>query len=59
MPILTFDNYDAMQQIIRLGRSTKADLPDLLIGLTGKFHGCETTVTFDKGLAQTGLFEQL
>jgi predicted nucleic-acid-binding protein len=59
MPILAFDDYDGMQQLIRLGRSTKADLPDLLIGLAGKASGCETTVTFEKVLAQTGLFEQL
>ena len=59
MPILAFDDYDGMQQLIRLGRSSNAGLPDLLIGLAGKSSGCETTVTFAKGLAQTGLFEQL
>jgi len=59
MPILAFDDYDGIQQLVRLGRSSKADLPDLLIGLAGKSNGCETTVTFEKGLAQTGLFEQL
>ena len=59
MPVLLFDDYDGMQQLIRLGRSTRADLPDLLIGLAGKANGCETTLTFERGLAQTGLFEQL
>jgi len=48
-----------MQQLIRLGHTTRADLPDLLIGLVGKSRGCETTLTFEKGLTSTGLFEQL
>ena len=59
MPILRLERFTSMQQLIRLGRSTKADLPDLLIGLTGQFHGCECTLTFEKGLSNTGLFEQL
>jgi len=59
MPILEFDDYDGLQKLIRLGQSTKADLPDLLIGLAGKSRGCNATLTFEKGLTQTGLFEQL
>ncbi len=59
MPILEFEEYDQIMQLIYLGRGTKADLSDLLIGLSGKIRGCETTLTFEKGLKQTGLFEQL
>jgi predicted nucleic-acid-binding protein len=59
MPILKFERHEEIQQLIRLGRSTNADLPDLLIGLTGKLLGCESTVTFEKRLVKTGLFEQL
>jgi predicted nucleic-acid-binding protein len=59
LPILEFEDYDGMQQLIRLGRSTNADLPDIVIGLAGKSQGCETTLTFEKGLTPTGLFEQL
>ncbi len=30
-----------------------------IIGLSGKAAGCESTLTFDKGLGPTGLFERL
>jgi len=59
MPVLEFDDYDSMQQLVRLGRNTRADLSDLLIGLASKARGCESTVTFEKGLEDTGLFERL
>lgn len=59
MPILEFENYDGTQHLIRLGQSTKADLPDLLIGVSGRSHGCAATLTFEKRLVQTGLFEPL
>ena len=48
-----------MLELIRLGATTNADLSDLLIGLSGKAAGCESTLTFDKGLGPTGLFERL
>ena len=59
MPILEFDNPGAVRQLVGLGRSTRADLPDLWIGLVGQSRGCDATLTFEKGLAKTGLFEQL
>lgn len=59
MPVLKFQNYDELQKLIALGRSTTIDLPDLLIGLIGKSLGCETTLDFEKRLSKTELFEQL
>ena len=59
MPILRLENFSTVQQLIRLGRLTQADLPDLLIGLSGQLHSCESTLTFEKGLSKTGLFAQL
>lgn len=59
MPILEFQEYDAVQQLVRLGRATRIDLPDLLIGLAGRSHGCDATLTFEKGLESTGLFERV
>jgi predicted nucleic-acid-binding protein len=59
MPILAFENYESLRQVVALGRNTKADIPDLLIGLSGKTAGCETTLTFEKGLEPTGLFERI
>ena len=59
LPILEFEDYNGVQQLIHLGYATRADLPDLLIGLAGKSRGGEITLTFEKGLSPTGLFEQL
>jgi predicted nucleic-acid-binding protein len=59
MPILAFENYESVRQVVALGRNTKADIPDLLIGLSGKTAGCETTLTFEKGLEPGGLFERI
>jgi predicted nucleic-acid-binding protein len=59
IPILEFESYETVLELVRLGATTNADLPDLLIGLSGKAAGCESTLTFDKGLGRTGLFERL
>ena len=59
MPILEFQDYDRILDLIRLAKTSKANLPDVLIGLIGRASGCETTLTFDKRLAATDLFEQL
>jgi len=59
LPILDFDDFELIRDVVRLGRDTKADIPDLLIGLSGNRAGCETTLTFEKGLGRTGLFERI
>jgi predicted nucleic-acid-binding protein len=59
IPILEFESYETAIDLVRLGANTKADLPDLLIGLAGRAAGGESTLTFDKGLGPTGLFERL
>ena len=59
MPIIEFENSSSVQQLIRLGRSTRAGLPDLWIGLAGRSQGCDATLTFEKALPKTGLFERI
>ena len=59
IPILEFEDYDGLQQLIRLAQSIKADLPDLVIGLAGRRQGVDATLTLEKGLVRTGLFEQV
>ena len=59
MPVLELENDGTVQELLRMGRSGNADLPDLLIGLSAKARGCETTLTFEKGLETTALFERL
>ena len=59
MPILEFEDFELVTRLIRLGGETTADLPDLVIGLAGGAHGCESTLTFERGLEKTRLFERL
>ena len=59
MPILEFEGHDRVRQLIQLGRSSSADLPDLVIGLAARAHGCKSTLTFDRKLTRTGLFESV
>lgn len=59
MPALCFESYDLVVSLITRGRDGRADLPDLLIGLWAAAQGCDSTVTFEKGLPATGLFERL
>ncbi|MFQ5744710.1 MAG: PIN domain-containing protein [Acidobacteriota bacterium] len=59
MPALCFESYDLLVRLITRGRAGKADLADLLIGLWAAEQSCQTTLTFEKGLPATGLFECL
>jgi predicted nucleic-acid-binding protein len=54
MPILCFERRDA---VISLCKNTRdIDPADLLIGLIAKDAGCDTTLTFDRKAAKSGLF---
>ena len=59
MPALCFEDYERIVALIAQGRATGVDLDDLLIGLHAADRDCDATVTFDKKLATTGLFETL
>ena len=59
MPIFEFEDYEIARELIHRGRASKVDLSDLLIGLVGQASGAKTTITFDKRLESTGLFERL
>lgn len=59
MPVLEFESYERIIDLGALGRSTNADLADLLIGLAASEQRCQTTLTFEKGLEGTGLFERV
>ena len=56
---LRFDSRETVREFVRLGKSTSLDLADILIGLHARALGCETTLTFDKHAAQTGLFQDV
>lgn len=58
MPILDFEDFELVTRLIRLGGEIAADMSDLVIGLAGGARGCESTLTFERGLEKTGLFER-
>ena len=59
MPVLEIESRGTVLDLVRVGRSGNIDLPDLLIGLGAKSQGCETTLTFEKGLESSALFERI
>jgi len=59
MPALGFESYELVIELVRRGRAGNDDLPDLLIGLWAAERGCGSTLTFDKALPPTGLFESV
>lgn len=59
MPVLKLERHEAVLELVRIGRSGNADLPDVLIGLSARTHGCESTLTFERGLEATTLFERI
>jgi predicted nucleic-acid-binding protein len=56
---LELEDHAAALELVRLGKTTSLHLPDLVIGLAGRSRGCEATLTFDRGLRKSELFEQL
>lgn len=59
LPALEFEPGDMVNDLVRIGRSTKLDLSDVLIGLCGRQAGCETTLTLDKKTARSDLLHSV
>ena len=56
---LAFESAQVVKDLIAMGRVSSIDLSDLLIGLNARQAGCETTLTFDRHAARSGLFTEL
>jgi predicted nucleic-acid-binding protein len=57
MDVLIIESRDRIDALCRLAASSSAELDDLLIGLTARDSGCETTLTFDRRAAKSDLFD--
>nr|WP_320193288.1 type II toxin-antitoxin system VapC family toxin [uncultured Desulfobacter sp.] len=57
MPILKFENIEAIQKFIIAAKNSKYDLSDLLIVHASNSYGCEAVFTFDKKASKYSLFE--
>lgn len=56
---LRFEAQGRVRELIGLARTTTVDLSDILIGLSARDLGCETTLTFDKKASRSPLFKRI
>lgn len=56
LPVLEIEAHDRIAALCRVADISDVDLADLLIGLTSRDSGCETTLTFDRRASKSDLF---
>lgn len=56
LPVLSVEEHERIAQLCRIAGEQDAGLGDLLIGLTSRDNGCDTTLTFDRKAARSELF---
>ena len=59
LPVLEFEQREAVQAMLQAARTGSLDLPDLLIAKSALRNGCECVVTFDRKAARNDAFELL
>jgi len=59
LPVLEFEQREAVQAMLQTARNDPLELPDLLIAKSALRNGCECIVTFDKKAARSDAFELL
>jgi predicted nucleic-acid-binding protein len=59
MPVLDFENDEAVERLVREGMNHRADLSDQLIAHSARSSGCEDGITFDTGAAELPFFNLL
>ena len=56
LSVLEVEEHERVVRLCRIASKHEADLADLLIGLTSRDKGCETTLTFDQKAARLEFF---
>jgi predicted nucleic-acid-binding protein len=59
LPILRFEQREAIQATLATASSHPLDLPDALIAESARHSGCGTVLTFDRKAARTAPFQLL
>ena len=59
MPVLQFEQREAVLAMLRAAKETNLDLPDALIAHSPLHMGCESVLTFDQKAARGAGFELL
>jgi predicted nucleic-acid-binding protein len=57
LPILEFEQHNAIQKLAVKARKVNTDLADLLIGIVSIECGCDKVLTFDKKASRSEYFE--
>ena len=55
-PVFKIEKHERISHLCRIAGKGDYDLADILIGLTSRDNGCDTTLTFDKKAVRSGLF---
>ena len=55
-PVFKIEKHERVTHLCRIAGKGDFDLADILIGLTSRDNGCDTTLTFDKKAVRSGLF---
>lgn len=56
---LQFEAAECVRELTRVAANGSLGLPDILIGLSARNQGCETTLTFDRRAAASAWFEEV
>ncbi|QFY90669.1 type II toxin-antitoxin system VapC family toxin [Magnetovirga frankeli] len=59
MPVLQFEQREAVQAMLNMAINTNLDLPDALIAQSALLMGCDSVLTFDQKAARHLGFERL
>lgn len=59
MPVLQFEQREAVQSMLAIAADTLLDLPDALIAQSALYTGCDSVLTFDQNAARGPGFELL
>jgi predicted nucleic-acid-binding protein len=54
--VFLVEEHERVASLCRIAKKNDFDPADILIGLTSRDNGCESTLTFDKKAARSGLF---
>ena len=57
LPILEFEQHNAIQKLAATARKVNTDLSDLLIGIISIEYSCDKVLTFDKKASRSEYFE--
>jgi predicted nucleic acid-binding protein len=56
---LRFEHESRLRALLEEAKSSTLDLADLLLGISAREHGCDTTLTFDRRASRSELFTLL